>query len=129
LAEELALPVAQVRKILELVREPMSLDAPIGEDGDRHLYDSVPDEVMTSPAQVAMDGELREQTRRTFQALTPRERKVLRMRFGISEKSDHTLEEVGQELGVTRERIRQIQAKAVSKLQHARHSKLLEEYT
>jgi RNA polymerase primary sigma factor len=123
IAEMTELPVGQVRRVLDLVKEPLSLDTPIGDEGDLVLGDFVEDRNGVSPADAAMDSSLSEQTCRLLRTLTPREEKVVRMRFGIGEKSDHTLEEVGQDLLVTRERIRQIQAKALLKLGPAQRSK------
>jgi RNA polymerase primary sigma factor len=120
------IPVAKVRKVLEVSKEPISLETPIGAEGDAQLGDFIEDKVMQSPDAAAVTEELAEQTRQVLKTLTAREEKVLRMRFGIGEKSEHTLEEVGQVFHVTRERIRQIEAKALSKLRHARRSQELE---
>jgi len=117
-----------VRKVLKIAKEPLSLETPIGEEGDSHLGDFIEDKSAVSPADAAVNTNLSEQTRKVLKTLTPREEKVLRMRFGIGEKSDHTLEEVGQDFEVTRERIRQIEAKALRKLQHPSRSKELKSF-
>ena len=107
-----------MRKVLKIAKEPISLETPIGEEEDSHLGDFIEDKSVVSPAEAVINMNLAEQTRKVLKTLTPREEKVLRMRFGIGEKSDHTLEEVGQDFEVTRERIRQIEAKALRKLRH-----------
>jgi biotin carboxyl carrier protein len=117
------LPLDKVRKVLKIAKEPISLETPIGEEGDSHLGDFIEDKSVISPADAVISMNLAEQTRKVLATLTPREEKVLRMRFGIGEKSDHTLEEVGQDFEVTRERIRQIEAKALRKLRHPSRSK------
>jgi RNA polymerase primary sigma factor len=114
-----------VRKVLKIAKEPISLETPIGEEEDSHLGDFIEDKRVVSPANAVVNMNLQEQTRKVLATLTPREEKVLRMRFGIGEKSDHTLEEVGQNFDVTRERIRQIEAKALRKLRHPSRSKRL----
>jgi RNA polymerase primary sigma factor len=124
-AEEMQLPLEKVRNVLKLVKEPMSLDTPIGEQEDSRLGDFIADKVSVSPADAIISKNLAEQTRKALMTLTPREEKVLRMRFGIGEKLDHTLEEVGHDFSVTRERIRQIEAKALRKLRHPTRAKLL----
>jgi RNA polymerase primary sigma factor len=116
IAAEMDLPVGRVRKVLMLVKEPLSLETPIGDDCDGHLDDLVEDRNAASPADAAINSSFTEQTRKVLETLAPREEKVLRMRFGIGQKRDHTLQEIGQEFHVTRERIRQIQAKALRKL-------------
>src|SRR5205085_937871 len=118
IAEKMELPLDKVRKVLKIAKEPISLETPIGEEEDSHLGDFIEDKAITSPADAVINMNLAEQTRKVLATLTPREEKVLRMRFGIGEKSDHTLEEVGQDFEVTRERIRQIEAKALRKLRH-----------
>jgi RNA polymerase primary sigma factor len=128
IAEKMELPLDQVRKVLKIAKEPLSLETPIGEEGDSHLGDFIEDKGAVSPADAAVNMNLSEQTRKVLKTLTPREEKVLRMRFGIGEKSDHTLEEVGQDFEVTRERIRQIEAKALRKLQHPSRSKELKSF-
>ncbi len=128
IAEKMELPLDQVRKVLKIAKEPLSLETPIGEEGDSHLGDFIEDKNAVSPVDAAVSANLQEQTRKVLKTLTPREEKVLRMRFGIGEKSDHTLEEVGQDFEVTRERIRQIEAKALRKLQHPSRSKELKSF-
>src|SRR3954463_8772135 len=128
IAEKMELPLDQVRKVLKIAKEPLSLETPIGEEGDSHLGDFIEDKGAVSPADAAVNMNLSEQTRKVLKTLTPREEKVLRMRFGIGEKSDHTLEEVGQDFEVTRERIRQIEAKALRKLRHPSRSKQLKSF-
>ena len=128
IAEKMELPLDQVRKVLKIAKEPLSLETPIGEEGDSHLGDFIEDKNAVSPVEAAVSSNLSEQTRKVLKTLTPREEKVLRMRFGIGEKSDHTLEEVGQDFEVTRERIRQIEAKALRKLQHPSRSKELKSF-
>ncbi|MBW2547750.1 MAG: RNA polymerase sigma factor RpoD, partial [Deltaproteobacteria bacterium] len=118
IAERMEMPLEKVRKVLKIAKEPISLETPIGEEEDSHLGDFIEDKNAVSPVEAVIDGNLEDQTRRVLKTLTPREEKVLRMRFGIGEKSDHTLEEVGQDFEVTRERIRQIEAKALRKLRH-----------
>jgi RNA polymerase primary sigma factor len=125
IAAKMDLPVEHVRKVLRIVKEPVSLDMPIGEDGDSSLGDLIENRNSMSPVETAVSTDLADQTRKVLATLTPREEKVLRMRFGIGEKKDHTLEEVGQDFEVTRERIRQIEAKALSKLRHPSRSKKL----
>jgi RNA polymerase primary sigma factor len=125
IAEKMELPVEKVRKVLKIAKEPISLETPIGEEEDSHLGDFIEDKAVTSPSDAVINQNLSEQTRRVLATLSPREEKVLRMRFGIGEKSDHTLEEVGQDFEVTRERIRQIEAKALRKLRHPSRSKRL----
>ena len=117
------LPLDKVRKVLKLAKEPISLDTPIGEEEDSHLGDFIEDKSVISPSDAVISMNLAEQTRKVLATLTPREKKVLRMRFGIGEKPDHTLEEVGRDFDVTRERIRQIEAKALRKLGHPSRSK------
>ena len=128
IAERMELPVEKVKKVQKISKEPISLETPIGEEDDSSLGDFIEDKKIISPADAVMSITLSEQTRAVLSTLTPREEKVLRMRFGIGEKSDHTLEEVGQDFFVTRERIRQIEAKALRKLRHPSRSKLLKAY-
>jgi RNA polymerase primary sigma factor len=128
IAEKMELPLDKVRKVLKIAKEPISLETPIGEEEDSHLGDFIEDKSVVSPAEAVINMNLAEQTRRVLKTLTPREEKVLRMRFGIGEKSDHTLEEVGQDFEVTRERIRQIEAKALRKLRHPSRSKQLKSF-
>jgi RNA polymerase primary sigma factor len=128
IAEKMDLPVDKVRKVLKLAKEPISLDTPVGEEDDSHLGDFIEDKSVISPADALISTNLAEQTRKVLATLTSREEKVLRMRFGIGEKSDHTLEEVGQDFAVTRERIRQIEAKALRKLRHPSRSKRLKSF-
>jgi len=125
IAEKMDIAVDKVRKVLKIAKEPISLETPIGEEEDSHLGDFIEDKRVVSPANAVVNMNLQEQTRKVLATLTPREEKVLRMRFGIGEKSDHTLEEVGQNFDVTRERIRQIEAKALRKLRHPSRSKRL----
>jgi RNA polymerase primary sigma factor len=128
IAEKMELPLDKVRKVLKIAKEPISLETPIGEEEDSHLGDFIEDKGVVSPSDAVISMNLAEQTRKVLATLTPREEKVLRMRFGIGEKSDHTLEEVGQDFEVTRERIRQIEAKALRKLRHPSRSKRLKSF-
>ncbi|MEM1022317.1 MAG: RNA polymerase sigma factor RpoD [Myxococcota bacterium] len=128
IAEKMELPLDKVRKVLRIAKEPISLETPIGEEEDSHLGDFIEDKNAVSPGEAVISMNLAEQTRRVLATLTPREEKVLRMRFGIGEKSDHTLEEVGQDFEVTRERIRQIEAKALRKLRHPSRAKRLKAF-
>ncbi len=128
IAERMQLPLDKVRKVLKIAKEPISLETPIGEEEDSHLGDFIEDKAVVSPIEAVIKANLSEQTARVLSTLTPREEKVLRMRFGIGEKSDHTLEEVGQDFEVTRERIRQIEAKALRKLRHPSRSKKLKSF-
>jgi RNA polymerase primary sigma factor len=128
IAEKMELPVEKVRKVLKIAKEPISLETPIGEEEDSHLGDFIEDKNAINPSEAVIDHNLSEQTRKVLSTLTAREEKVLRMRFGIGEKSDHTLEEVGQDFDVTRERIRQIEAKALRKLRHPSRSKQLKSF-
>ena len=128
IAEKMEIPLEKVRKVLKIAKEPISLETPIGEEEDSHLGDFIEDKGIVSPSDAVVNIDLAEQTRRVLASLTPREEKVLRMRFGIGEKSDHTLEEVGQDFEVTRERIRQIEAKALRKLRHPSRSKKLKSF-
>jgi RNA polymerase primary sigma factor len=128
IAERMELPLDKVRKVLKIAKEPISLETPIGEEEDSHLGDFIEDKSIVSPSESVISVNLADQTRKVLATLTPREEKVLRMRFGIGEKSDHTLEEVGQDFEVTRERIRQIEAKALRKLRHPSRSKRLKAF-
>jgi RNA polymerase primary sigma factor len=128
IGEKMELPLDKVRKVLKIAKEPISLETPIGEEEDSHLGDFIEDKAIVSPSDAVINMNLAEQTRKVLATLTPREEKVLRMRFGIGEKSDHTLEEVGQDFEVTRERIRQIEAKALRKLRHPSRSKRLKSF-
>jgi RNA polymerase primary sigma factor len=125
IAQKISLPLNKVRSILQIAKEPVSLQISIGDHEDSVLSDFIDDKKTASPGDVAINFNLQEETHQILSALTPREEKILRMRFGIGEKSDHTLEEVGQDFEVTRERIRQIEGKALQKLRHPRRSKLL----
>ena len=129
IAERMGFPLEKVRKVLKIAKEPISLETPIGEEEDSHLGDFIEDKKIMSPVEAVTKFDLSEQTRKVMTTLTPREEKVLRKRFGVGEKADHTLEEVGREFNVTRERIRQIEAKALRKLRHPRRRKLLESFT
>ena len=128
IAEKMEIPLEKVRKVLRIAREPISLETPIGEEEDSHLGDFIEDKKFMLPSDAAVSLNLAEQTRKVLATLTPREEKVLRMRFGIGEKADHTLEEVGQDFTVTRERIRQIEAKALRKLRHPTRSRKLKSF-
>jgi len=128
IANKMEVPLDKVRKVLRIAREPISLETPIGEEDDSHLGDFIEDKTFMSPSDAAVSLNLSEQTRKVLATLTPREEKVLRMRFGIGEKSDHTLEEVGNDFDVTRERIRQIEAKALRKLRHPTRSRKLKHF-
>ena len=128
LAERLGMPLEKVRKVLKIAKEPISLETPIGDEEDSHLGDFIEDKNAVQPLDAAIHGNLRETTTRVLASLTPREERVLRMRFGIGMNTDHTLEEVGQQFSVTRERIRQIEAKALRKLKHPSRSRLLRSF-
>ena len=128
LAEKLAMPLEKVRKVLKIANEPISLETPIGEEEDSHLGDFIEDKNAILPSDAAIHSNLRETTTRVLASLTPREERVLRMRFGIGMNTDHTLEEVGQQFSVTRERIRQIEAKALRKLKHPSRSRKLRSF-
>jgi RNA polymerase primary sigma factor len=127
ITEKMDMPLEKVRKVLKIAKEPISLETPVGEE-DSHLGDFIEDKNVINPAEAIVNLNLAEQTRRVLATLTPREEKVLRMRFGIGEESDHTLEEVGQDFNVTRERIRQIEAKALRKLRHPSRSNKLKTF-
>ncbi|CAN2039865.1 RNA polymerase, sigma 70 (sigma D) factor [Candidatus Magnetomoraceae bacterium gMMP-15] len=128
IAEKMEFPLDKVRRVLKIAREPISLETPIGEEEDSHLGDFIEDKKFMLPGEAAVNINLAEQTRKVLATLTPREEKVLRMRFGIGEKADHTLEEVGKDFAVTRERIRQIEAKALRKLRHPTRSRKLKSF-
>ena len=128
LAEKLSMPLEKVRKVLKIAKEPISLETPIGDEEDSHLGDFIEDKNAVQPLDAAIQANLRETTTRVLASLTPREERVLRMRFGIGMNTDHTLEEVGQQFSVTRERIRQIEAKALRKLKHPSRSRKLRSF-
>ncbi|MDN5347968.1 MAG: polymerase primary sigma factor [Clostridia bacterium] len=128
IAHEMDIPVERVREIMKIAQEPVSLETPIGEEEDSHLGDFIEDEDAPAPAEAASSMLLREQLEEVLDSLTPREKRVLRLRFGLDDGRSRTLEEVGQEFGVTRERIRQIEAKALRKLRHPSRSKKLKDY-
>jgi RNA polymerase primary sigma factor len=128
IAERMDIPLEKVRKVLKIAKEPISLETPIGEEEDSHLGDFIEDKNTASPVESAININLADQVKKVLGTLTPREERVLRMRFGVGEKSDHTLEEVGQDFEVTRERIRQIEAKALRKLRHPSRSKRLKTF-
>ena len=128
IAKQMEMPADKIRKVLKIVKEPVSLETPIGDDEELSLGDFVEDRQSLSPADAAMYLNLEEQTRKVLATLTPREEQILRMRFGIGEKTDYTLEEVGQRFAVTRERIRQIEAKALRKLRNPSRVKSLEAF-
>jgi len=125
IAKRMDIPVAKVRKVLKIAQEPISLETPIGEEEDSHLGDFIEDRSMVSPAEAVINVNLKDQTAQVLRTLTPREEKVIKMRFGLEDGSEHTLEEVGQSFAVTRERIRQIEAKALRKLRHPSRSRKL----
>jgi len=128
IAEKMDLPLDKVRKVLKIAKEPISLETPIGEEEDSHLGDFIEDKKVISPGDAVVHASLKDQVRGVLESLTPREEKVLKMRFGIDERTDHTLEEVGQNFSVTRERIRQIEAKALRKLRHPSRCKKLKPF-
>ncbi|MEW5806937.1 MAG: RNA polymerase sigma factor RpoD [Acidobacteriota bacterium] len=128
IARKMGMPVAKVRKVLKIAQEPISLETPIGEEEDSHLGDFIEDKQVVSPVDAVINLSLKEQTGAVLKMLTPREEKVLKMRFGVGEGSEHTLEEVGQSFSVTRERIRQIESKALRKLKHPSRSKHLRHF-
>ena len=128
LAAKMEIPLDKVRKVMKIAKEPISLETPVGEEEDSHLGDFIEDKRVVAPSEAVVNINLSEQTKKVLATLTPREEQVLRMRFGIGEKSDHTLEEVGQKFAVTRERIRQIEAKALRKLRHPSRSKRLKSF-
>ena len=128
LAKKMEMPEEKIRKIMKISKEPISMETPIGDDDDSHLGDFIEDAVTMAPSDAAMYASLREATKEVLDTLTPREAKVLRMRFGIEMNTDHTLEEVGKQFDVTRERIRQIEAKALRKLRHPTRSERLKSF-
>jgi len=128
IAQKIDLPVDKVRKVLKIAQEPISLETPIGEEEDSHLGDFIEDKAAVSPLEAVININLSGQTEEVLKTLTPREERVLRLRFGIGDGCDHTLEEVGQQFDVTRERIRQIEAKALRKLRHPTRSKKLKSF-
>jgi RNA polymerase primary sigma factor len=128
LAEKLGMPVEKVRKVLKLAREPLSIETPVGDEEDVRLGDLIEDKNAIQPIDAAIQSNLRETTTRVLASLTPREERILRMRFGIGINKDHTLESVGQQFSVTRERIRQIEAKALRKLKHPSRSRILRSF-
>jgi RNA polymerase primary sigma factor len=125
LAERMELSVEKVRMVLKIAKDPISLESPVGEEDDSHLGDFIEDSDAIDPQGAVLEANLAENTRKVLATLAPREEQVLKMRFGIGEKANHTLEEVGQDFAVTRERIRQIEAKALRKLRHPSRSRLL----
>jgi RNA polymerase primary sigma factor len=125
IAKRMDIPVAKVRKVLKIAQEPISLETPIGEEEDSHLGDFIEDRAVVSPAEAVINVNLKDQTSQVLRTLTPREERVIKMRFGLEDGSEHTLEEVGQSFAVTRERIRQIEAKALRKLRHPSRSRKL----
>jgi RNA polymerase primary sigma factor len=128
LAEKLRMPLEKVRKTLKIAKEPLSLETPIGDEGDSHLGDLIEDKNAVLPIDAAIQSNLRETTTRVLASLTPREERIVRMRFGLGMNSNHTLEEVGKQFSVTRERIRQIEAKALRKLKHPSRSRELRSF-
>jgi RNA polymerase primary sigma factor len=128
LAERLHMPIERVRKTLKIAKEPVSLETPVGEEGDSHLGDLIEDQNAIQPIDAMIQSNLRETTTRMLESLTAREERIVRMRFGLGMNSDHTLEEVGQKFSVTRERIRQIEAKALRKLKHPSRSRVLRSF-
>ena len=128
LSSKLSMPLDKVRKVLKIAKEPISLETPVGDEDDSHLGDFIEDKNAVQPLEAAIHANLRETTTRILSSLTPREERVLRMRFGIGMNTDHTLEEVGQQFSVTRERIRQIEAKALRKLKHPSRSRKLKSF-
>jgi RNA polymerase primary sigma factor len=128
LAEKLGVPLERVRKVLQIAKEPLSLETPVGDEEDSHLGDFIEDKNAILPIDAAIQSNLRETTTRVLALLTPREERVLRMRFGIGMNGDHTLKEVGRQFSLTRERIRQIEARALRKLKHPSRSCLLRSF-
>ncbi len=128
IGKHMDVPAAKVRKVLKIMQAPISLETPIGEEGDSHLGDFIENRALVSPAEAVINLNLKEQTALVLHTLTPREEKIMRMRFGLEDGSEHTLEEVGLEFAVTRERIRQIEAKALRKLRHPSRSRKLRSF-
>jgi RNA polymerase primary sigma factor len=128
IAKRMDIPVSKVRKVLKIAQEPISLETPIGEEEDSHLGDFIEDRTAVSPAENVISLNLKEMTDQLLKTLTPREERVIKMRFGIGDGAEHTLEEVGQSFAVTRERIRQIEAKALRKLRHPSRSRKLKAF-
>jgi RNA polymerase primary sigma factor len=128
LAKKMEMPEDKIRKVMKIAKEPISMETPIGDDEDSHLGDFIPDDQAISPLETATSQSLAEATHQILASLTPREAKVLRMRFGIDMTTDHTLEEVGKQFDVTRERIRQIEAKALRKLRHPSRANYLRSF-
>ena len=122
------IPTAKVRGVLKIMQGPISLETPIGEEGDSHLSDLIEDRAVVSPAEAIINLNLKEQTAQVLRTLTPREEKIMKMRFGLEDGSEHTLEEVSRSFAVTRERIRQIEAKALRKLRHPARSRNLKSF-
>jgi RNA polymerase primary sigma factor len=125
IAKEIGLPLDKVSKVLKMAKEPISLETPIGEEGDSRLGDFIGDKKIAPPREASVNQDLREQTKKVLSTLTPRQEKIVRMRFGIEEKAEHTLDEVGQDYNLTRERIRQIEEKALRKMRHPSRSNKL----
>ena len=125
IAKRMEIPVSKVRKNKKIAQQPISLETPIGEEEDSHLGDFIEDKAVVSPSDAVINLNLKEQTSSVLKTLTPREEKIIKMRFGLDDGSEHTLEEVGQSFAVTRERIRQIEAKALRKLRHPSRSRKL----
>jgi RNA polymerase primary sigma factor len=128
LAKKVGMPTEKVRKVLQIAKEPLSLETPIGDEEDTHLGDLIEDKNAIQPVDAMIQSNLRETTTRALASLTPREERIVRMRFGLGMNSDHTLEEVGRQFSVTRERIRQIEAKAIRKLKHPSRSMILRSF-
>jgi RNA polymerase primary sigma factor len=128
IAKQMDIPAAKVRKVLKIMQAPISLETPIGEGGDSHLGDFIENRAAVSPAEAVINVSLKERTALVLHTLTPREEKIMKMRFGLEDGSEHTLEEVGLEFAVTRERIRQIEAKALRKLRHPSRSRKLRSF-
>jgi RNA polymerase primary sigma factor len=128
IAKKVEFPLDKVRKVLKMVKEPISLETPVGENGDSCLGDLIEDKKIASPGESAVNRNLQEQTKKVLSTLTPRQEKIIRMRFGIGEKANHTLEEVGLDFHLTRERIRQIEEKALRKLRHPSRTKKLRSF-